>query len=247
MSEPSDELKAFAAVKGWPVTTRDDGRLSCTGREDGVRCFAWTADPVLGPLLTIVIDVKSGLRFDVLPGPTVQPGAFEFETAKDPGGQPHFVPVRDLAPSVRTWLQTLDPTALTRLALRQDEQLAVYRETIAITFPAKDLDYTMDRFSTLVWFAALLPIGRDRASLRALIHHGLLRQTAMARGATLWLLVKEVDIGSLFAVLPSQREVPTSGGGDCWPGRIDLAGERICRFGKGGDRLSCAQRMPLSN
>lgn len=157
MNGPSEELKAFAAVKGWPVATTDDDRLYCKGREGGVRCFAWTSNPALGPLLTIVVEAKSGLRFDVLPGPTVQPGVLEFERVKGADGQTNIVRINDLPAGVRSWLQTLEPAALTRLGLMQDEKLAVYQVTIAITFPAKDLDHTMDRFATLVGFADLLP------------------------------------------------------------------------------------------
>src|SRR6266567_4443440 len=55
----------------------------------------------------------------------------------------------------------------------------------------------------------------------------------------------QIDFGATVPVLPLEREVPASGGGDGRPGRVNFAWTRIIGFIEGGLRARCAQWMPL--
>lgn len=158
MAEPADDLKAFAAHWGWPVTTREDnGQLHCRGREAGFNWYAWTEPPALGRLLTIVIEARSGLSFELVSGPKIRPGLLDHTIEEDEQGQKHLVKVRAIAPAVEGWINSLEPDSFTRLALQEPEKISVHRETVAITFQAKGLDHALYRARTLLDLIALLP------------------------------------------------------------------------------------------
>jgi hypothetical protein len=156
MHQPSDDLKSFAALKGWPVTA-GSGQLFCRGREAGVRWHVWTNPPALAPSLTMVAEIKSGLSFEIVHGPQIRPGTFDFEIAEDPDGRRHFVKVSKLSPEVQSWIDNLEPAYLARLALGEQEELSVHPETVAIEFQANGLAHALERARTLLDFATLLP------------------------------------------------------------------------------------------
>ena len=156
MSQPSNDLKSFAALKGWPVTA-SNGQLFCRGREAGVRWHVWTNPPALAPSLTMVVEVKSGFRFEIVQGPQIRPGTFDFEIEEDPDGRRHFVNVRHISAAIQSWIDSLEPTHLAQLALGEEERIAVYPETVAIMFQAKGLNHSLDRARALLNFTSVLP------------------------------------------------------------------------------------------
>lgn len=157
MSQPSDDLKSFAALKGWSVTTGSDGQLYCHGREAGLGWYLWTHPPVLGPLLTMVVEARSGLSFEIVAGPKIRPGRLDYEVQEDPQGHKNLVTVRKISPAVETWIDSLEPNAFTRMALDEHEVVSVNPEAAAITFQARGLDYAIYRARTLLDLVALLP------------------------------------------------------------------------------------------
>jgi hypothetical protein len=157
MLEPANDLVAFAALKGWRVTTGSDGQLFCRGREAGLRWHVWTHPPILGPLLTMVVEAKSGLTFELVSGPKIRPGLLEHAVEEDSEGRKHLVKVREISPAVESWINSIETNSFTRLALTEHEEISVNPETVAITFQAKGLDHALYRGRTLLEFVALLP------------------------------------------------------------------------------------------
>jgi hypothetical protein len=157
MPGPANDLAAFAALKGWPITTGGKGQLFCRGREAGLSWHVWTHPPILGPLLTMVVEAKSGLTFELVSGPKIRPGLLEHAVQEDSDGRKHLVEVREISPAVESWINSLETSSFTRLALTEHEQISVSPETVAITFQAKGLDHALYRARTLLEFVALLP------------------------------------------------------------------------------------------
>ena len=156
MAEPSDDLRAFAALKGWAVT-ESNGQLYSRGRDAGVSWSMWTSSPVLEPSLTMVVDVSSGFSFEVHPGSEIRPGFFDTEAEVDEEGKRHLVKARRPSPASQSWIDSLDPGYLDGLALERWESISVNEESLAITFRPKGLDYALHRATTLTNFANLLP------------------------------------------------------------------------------------------
>ena len=157
MPEAANDLAAYAALKGWTVITGSDGQLICRGREAGLSWHVWTHPPVLGPLLTMVVEAKSGLTFELVSGPKIRPGLLENAVEEDSEGCKHLTKVSEVSPAVESWINSLEPNSLTRLALAEHEQISVHPETVAITFQAKGLDHALNRARTLLEFVAFLP------------------------------------------------------------------------------------------
>ena len=117
----------------------------------------WTNPPELEPSLTVVLEVKSGLSFEILAGPRIRPLQHEFEVRKDPDGLPNLVKVRQLSPTVERWIAELPPDALISLELKAGEVLSVHKESVAIQCRAEGLQHLADRTRMLIDFAKLLP------------------------------------------------------------------------------------------
>jgi hypothetical protein len=157
MPEPANDLAAYAALKGWPVTAGSNGQLFCRGREAGLSWHVWTHPPILGPLLTIVVEAKSGLKFELVSGPKIRPGLLDYAVEEDSEGRKRLAKVRDVSPAVESWINSLETNSFTRLALTEHDEISVNPETVAITFQAKGLDHALYRAGTLLEFVALLP------------------------------------------------------------------------------------------
>jgi len=156
MTEPSDDLRAFAALKGWPVTERS-GRPFSQGRDAGLHWYLWTNSPALEPSLTMVVEASPGFSFEIHPGPVIRPGLLDSEIELDREGRKHLVKARHIAAAAQRWIDSLEPGTLSGLALEKGEEISVHRESVAITFQPNGLDHALHRAGTLINFAKLLP------------------------------------------------------------------------------------------
>jgi hypothetical protein len=157
VTQPADDLRSFAALKGWSVSGPSNGELYCRGLDAGLRWYLRTNPPSLGPTLTMVIEISTGLSFDIQPGPQVRPGASDYRVEEDSDGRRKLVDVRQLSEAAQNWIDNLEPRYLSELALEKDEHIGVHPETVAITFRANGLEHALDRAKTLRAFAGLLP------------------------------------------------------------------------------------------
>jgi hypothetical protein len=156
MFEPSDDLRAFAGLKGWAVT-ESNGQLFSQGRDAGLHWYLWTNLPALEPSLTMVVEARPGFSFEIHPGPVIRPGILDSEIELDREGRKHLVKARHISAAAQSWIDSLEPGILDGLALEKGEQMSVHRESVAITFQPRGLDHALRRAGTLTTFAKLFP------------------------------------------------------------------------------------------
>jgi hypothetical protein len=119
--------------------------------------YAWTSAPILGDLLTMVVEVRSGFSFEILPGAKIRPSSIDHEVELDQDGTRRLVKATRLSSEAQNWLNSLEPGYVGSLPLEKGERISVNPEGVAITFRAQGLDHALGRAKTLLDFAALLP------------------------------------------------------------------------------------------